>query len=163
MAKGRKQKPHNLKVLQGTDRPDRTNPDAPVAPGDLPRPPSYLSRRACEWFGTIRARIETMGYASSAHTEMLALVAMRIDEIEELNEDIKKNGHTYESCRVVGTGDDAVEQVMIKANPAVSQRNEAMRHLQSLLAEFGLSPATMSKIRVPKKDEGNAWEGFANG
>ena len=44
-------------------------------------------------------------------------------------------------------------KVMVKGHPAVGQRNEAMRHLQSLLAEFGLTPASISKVSVTKKEE----------
>lgn len=45
---GRKRKPEHLKVVAGTDRPDRTNPDAPAALPELPTAPEWLSRRAAE-------------------------------------------------------------------------------------------------------------------
>jgi phage terminase small subunit len=35
---------------------------------------------------------------------------------------------------------------MIKGHQAVSQRNEAMHHLQSLLSEFGLTAASILKV-----------------
>jgi P27 family predicted phage terminase small subunit len=100
-----------------------------------------------EHFGVLRERIEGLSISSRTDTEMLALAAARMAEIEECDAIIKEHG------RVIETVTDKAGNTAIRANPAVAQRNEAMRHLQSLLAEFGLTPAARSKIIAPKKDK----------
>jgi P27 family predicted phage terminase small subunit len=145
MSKGRKRIPDNLKVIAGTDQPCRMNPDAPAPAEDMPRPPAWLSRRAVEHFGALRSRFEYMSVATSTDTEMLALAAARLAEIEECDELIEEHGRLIESVSNKGT--------MVRANPAVGQRNEAMRHLHSLLSEFGASPASRSKVKAPKKKD----------
>lgn len=154
MAKGRKQKPEIQKVIQGTFRKDRANENAPVPSADLPRAPSWLSKRACEIFGVLTARIQAMGYASASHTEALSLVAMRLAEVEEYTDIIAEEGPTYTSIKVMTAEDGSkVESILKKANPAVSMRSEAARHAQSLLAEFGLTPASVGKVGAQKQDE----------
>ena len=144
--KGRKRIPDNMKVITGTDRPDRMNPDAPAPAEDMPRPPAWLNRRAVEHFGALRSRLEYLSIATSTDTEMLALAAARLAEIEECDELIELHGRVIETTGTNGA-------TMMRANPAVGQRNEAMRHLHALLAEFGLSAASRTKVKSPKKKD----------
>jgi phage terminase small subunit len=44
--------------------------------------------------------------------------------------------------------------VMKRAHPMVGQLNEAQRHLQALLAELGLTPASMPKVSALKGGDG---------
>jgi len=135
----RKRKHPNLKVVEGTERPDRDSSSAPDPAGDAPRAPGWLGTRGAEWFGTLATRLDGIGLASSSFTETLALAASRLAEMEECDELIAEHGRTYETTNTQG-------DKMLRANPAVSQRNEAMRHLHSLLAEIGLTPASISKV-----------------
>lgn len=152
--KGRKRLPDNFKVIKGTAQPCRMNPDAPTAPEDMPRPPMWLSSRsAVEHFGALRSRIEALGIASSVDTEMLAMAAERLAEIEECNKFIEEYG------ALITVRDDEGNPKSVRNNPAIGRRNDAMRHLQGLLAEFGLSPASRSRASVPKK--GGAQSVFA--
>ena len=79
---GRKRIPDNIKLVKGTAQKCRMNPDAPEPPGDMPRPPAWLSSRcAVEHFGALRSRAEALGVASSVDTEMLGLAAERRVEV----------------------------------------------------------------------------------
>ena len=155
--KGRKPTSDHLKLVKGTLRKDRVNPSAPVADIDSPRPPAWLSRCAVEHFGVLRERIEGLSIASKTDTEMLALAAERLAEIEECDALIREHGRLIEAV-VNKNGDTS-----LRSNPAVAQKNEAMRHLQSLLSEFGLTPATRSKITAPKSKETKNTFAKANG
>lgn len=146
MAKGRKQVPEKSKIIRGTFRNDRANPEAPIPDPETPRSPVWLSASAREYFGVLKERLDYMGLLSRTNTEMMALAAERLAEIGYLTRLIEENGPTYISRRYDKEGNVLSE--MAKTNPAVSQRSEAMRHLQSLLAEFGLSPASVGKTRV---------------
>lgn len=64
-----------------------------------------------------------------------ALLASRLAEIERLTAIIEDGGHTYPT----GTG-------IVRARPEVGKRSEAMRHAQSFLSEYGLTPAARSKV-----------------
>lgn len=136
---GRKRKPDHLKVVQGTAQACRMNPAMPRASTGAMIAPATLAPREAEVFGQIATILERMGIASPDAVDMLWLLARRIVEIEELTVMIEDWGRTYETRTQAGGR-------MIRARPEVAMRNEAMRHAQSLLAEFGLSPASVSKV-----------------
>jgi P27 family predicted phage terminase small subunit len=142
MGAGRKQIPKSRKVIQGTFRKDRENPDAPCASKEAPVAPEWLNERAREIFHVLEARIAEQGYASSSHTEALALAAMRLSEVEECTETLTNDGLIYHAMNTKG-------EPVKKVHPAVVVRSEAARHAQSLLAEFGLTPASVGKVAAP--------------
>lgn len=146
MSDGRKRKPDALKELEGTARPDRMNPAAPEASTADPEETPLLTGRALWWFGVMKERVAEIRVASRTSSEALALAAMRLAEIEALTKDIETEGASYEAFTAQGGR-------MIRAHPAVSQRSEAMRHLQSLLSDFGLTPASLSKVNVNTQKE----------
>jgi P27 family predicted phage terminase small subunit len=153
MAAGRKRKPDHLKIVAGTAQPCRMNPDAPTPSKALPEPPEHLSPTAADWFRRTLAILDGMGIASADHVDMLTLAAMRYEEILDCSMVIEDLGRTYVTVSVTGSR-------MFKARPEVAMRNEAMRHLQSLLSEFGLSPATVSRVSAPPGERANPFAEF---
>jgi P27 family predicted phage terminase small subunit len=157
---GRKRKPYHLKVVAGTDRPDRMNDAAPQASEEMPGSPDWLSSRANEIFEQLVGIIGPMGIASASDTAMLAMVASRLEEVEICTAMIEDGGRTFVSSMEFDEQGRIVSQ-QVKGNPVVAQRSEAMRHAQSLLSEFGLSPAARSKVSVGKKSAENPFAALA--
>jgi P27 family predicted phage terminase small subunit len=156
--KGRKRTPDVTKKIIGTIRPDRVNLNAPTPDPDAPRAPEWLPRRAVEIFAALATRLDLQQLASKSHTEMLALAAMRLHEVEKFTEVLEREGYTYATKTTTtkkgGKGKPKQEtKTMMRARPEIALRSEAARHAQSLLAEFGLSPATLGKVsRQPNPD-----------
>ena len=123
------------------------NAAAPIAPPSLPVPPGWLTVRGAEIFLNLVNILDEMGIASSADTQVITLCASRIEEIEITTALVEDNGRTYETVSDTGS--------MFRSRPEVAQRNEAMRHAQSLLSELGLTPAARSKVSATTKPEGN--------
>lgn len=151
---GRKRKPDHLKLVSGTAQPCRMNPDAPKGSADLPSAPDWLSARAAEIFDGLVVIIGQMGIASSSDTAMLAMAASRLEEVEICTALIEDGGRTFVS-NVTYDDEGRLSSQQIKGHPVVAQRSEAMRHAQSLLVEFGLSPAARSKVSANVPDEQN--------
>ena len=141
---GRKPKPTHLKIIGGQKKPSRYNHDEPPANVGTALAPSWLSVRAAELFDQIGGTLHGMGIASPDDMHALALAASRLEEIEILTAVIEDAGRIYQT-----------EAGLWKARPEVAMRNEAMRHAQSLLAEFGLTPAARSKVSAGKPPESN--------
>lgn len=154
--RGRKRIPDETKKVIGTIRPDRMNPNAPTPDPDPPRAPEWLPRRAVEIFAALATRLDLQLLASKSHTEMLALAAMRLHEVEKFTEVLEREGYTYATKSTTtqreakgSKGKQVTKKetkTMMRARPEVALRSEAARHAQSLLAEFGLSPATVGKV-----------------
>jgi len=157
---GRKKTPDYLKMVAGTDRPDRMNPDAPKPLPDLPVAPEWLSDRGAQIFDDLVAIITKMGVGSASDTAMLAIAASRLEEVEICTAMIEDGGRTFVSGIKYDEEGRVVSQ-QIKGHPAVAQRSEAMRHAQSLLVEFGLSPAARSKVSASVPDEQNPFASLA--
>jgi P27 family predicted phage terminase small subunit len=152
---GRKGTPKEFKVIKGTFRKDRDNPDAPKPQEGSPEAPDKFTARQAELFGRLTARLQALGIASPSYTEMLMLAARRWAEIEECDRLIEQYGRVYETTNQ--GGDRALKQ-----NPAVAMKNEAERHLQSLLAEFGLSATAIGKAKAVKNGAPSSeWREFA--
>lgn len=139
MGVGRKRTPDYLKLLKGTAQKCRMHPNAPVAVHDTPQPPEWLTDRGKEIFRLLVARLDALHYASVSHTEIIALAALRQEEVEHCTAFIVEYTHRMKTKGVTE----------YKHRPEVGLRSDAAKHLQSLLAELGLTPAAMGKIEVP--------------
>lgn len=146
MAKGRKKIPDQLKVISGTFQKCRSSKSGERQDESPMTAPASMSDAAKAHFDMLLSRVTALGLNSSTYTEILALAAERMEEIDECRESIKLHG------RVIESETDRGGNPILRPNPAVTMKNEAMRHLQSLLAEFGLSPSSIGKVGVKKKE-----------
>lgn len=149
MAKGRKATPEACKVLKGTFRKDRANPDAPAPACDPMTAPGWMPEDARPHFETLRERLKSIGLDSSSFTETLAMAATRLHQIDRFSALITATGESYETKT-------AKDGRMVRAYPEVAMLSEAMRHLHSLLSEMGLTPAAIGKAGGKKTGEKTA-------
>lgn len=150
---GRPRRSPQLKIVAGTDRPDR---EAKVADHVPPGPmiaPADLGENELRYFGQIVAMLEAEKRASPHHVPAVALLARRQVEIERLSAVIDVEGDTYRTTTPSG-------DKMIRARPEVAMRAEAMRHAQSLLSELMLTPVSALKIAAGHKKEAGAFDDF---
>jgi len=162
---GRKPKPAQLKLVQGTMRKDRMNKAAPSVPTGKPDAPRLLPEAARGYYDDLVAILDPLKLLSPSYGIMLSMLAMRLYEVDEASRIIREEGTLYESQK--WTRDDKGKvycTVLKKSHPSVAQRSEAMRHAQSLLAEFGLSPAQVAKVTAFKDEKANnPFSAFAGG
>lgn len=154
-AGGRPRKPRHLHVVGGTFRPDRHGSDetTPKPSEEMPEPPPFMSVRGAEIFTGVATIMAGQGMASKDHAAMLYLVASRIEEVEQHQAMIEDLGYTYMTTNTAG-------ETVPKVRPEARLRSDAMRHLQSLLHEFGLSPAAISKVSAAPSKPASAFAGF---
>lgn len=155
---GRKRIPDHLKIVSGTARAGRMNLDAPVCDAALPVPPDTLSAAAADHFRRVVGILAGMGIASASDVDALTTLALRLEEIDVCTVAIEDGGRFFVSA-IEYDDDGKILSQQIKGHPAVAQRSEAMRHVQSLLSEFGLTPAARSKVGGSKNADENP---FAN-
>jgi len=154
MTAGRRPLPEWAKKLKGTLRKNRQNPQAPDPVKKKPSPPRWLPPKEKKIFRQLVKKVDEQGYASKSHEEMLTLAALRLAEVERFTETLDEKGYTYEATGSTG-------QKILKERPERVMRAEAAKHAQALLAEFGLSPSSMGKVKAPgKKQPKSEWEGF---
>jgi len=151
--RGRKAELIDLKKLRGSYRRDRDK-KSPEPSTKKPWPPSWLNKRAKHIFNHMVRRLDVIGLATATHTEMLALLCSRMEEVERFDKFLNEHGATYESKSTVGS-------IIFKERPEVQMKKEAARHVHSLLVEFGLSPAAVQKVgKVRTKKQSNEFSEF---
>lgn len=153
---GRKRKEPALKLLAGTDRKDRD-----VAVGEPPAEgpmiaPLYLGDLEQLLFGSIAGILEEQKRASPHYAEHVALLAVRLAQVQRLKAVLEMEGDTCTS-RTVRNG---VETTMIRARPEVAMLSDAMRQAQSLLGELMLNPAAALRIASGHKPAAGAFDDF---
>lgn len=150
---GRKPLLVEVKKAKGTFRKHREKEY--THPSDrIPCAPSGLSKRGKQIFWHITNRLRELGRASASHTEIIATLARRMEEVEQCDKFLAENGFTYKSIGVNGA-------IMMKRYPESGIRSEALRHVHALLVELALTPVSASKVGVPKKEKkNNEFDGF---
>jgi P27 family predicted phage terminase small subunit len=140
---GPPRKPTALRIAQGnrSRRPLPVNePRPPAVISD--DPPAHLSpgaRRAWAYYAPIlrQARVLTV-----ADLKALSEMCECESTVESLRADVHKNGRNQIVITTVG---EEVE----KPRPVIAQLHAAERALKGWLQEFGLTPASRSKVSVP--------------
>jgi len=145
---GRRPKPTHLKVVTGNPGKRAINKKEPKPAREIPACPAYLSDTGKVAWGRLSVLIDRMGILTEADGAALERLCDCYAEILECRDLIEKQGRTYESIRGLGGEDSGVEQVLVKANPAVAMLADADRRFKSYLIEFGLTPAARSKVQT---------------
>jgi len=143
-------KTQSRKKLEGTIRKDRCK-NYPTPSMERPEPPGWLDTEGIEIFNQLVKELEEINLASASFSEGLGLLAARLTEVRQCTRILDAEGRIHKTNSGV-----------LKMRPEVSQRSEAMKHAQSLLRDFGLSPAGLGRIEIPEtpKDEKDQWSEF---
>ena len=137
---GRKKIPTKLKLLKGTQRADRLNPNEPDPDVNIPEPPGFLNKAASQEWERMSGILYGIGLLSDMDMAALALYCQSWGKIVEFEEILIKEGKTY----IAANGD-------IRTSPYVSMLNKSYEYVYKFLTEFGMSPASRSKVSAKKK------------
>ena len=146
---GRRPNSPALKAIAG---PGQGNGQLAPSPSDKSAPmiaPLHLSDLAQLHFATIAGMLEAENRANPHYSEHVALLALRLEQIQRYQAVLEVHGDTYTSETPRKVGEQTVIVRMIRARPEVAMLSDAMRHTQSLLGELMLNPAAALRIAVP--------------
>jgi len=147
---GRKQTPTRLKLLRGNPGHRPINQDEPKPQPRLPRAPQHLSEAAKkEWTRAGRFLLQ-LGLISDLDLAAFAAYCTAYGRWVEAEQALQTYG------------------VMVKSpnnfpmqSPYLAVANRAMDQMRSLLSEFGMSPASRTRVSAsPLDDEEDEFEAF---
>ena len=124
--------------------------------------PKGLSASARREWRYIVAELLKLGTLTVVDGKALAAYCETFALWEQARKEIKANGLTFQTKMVINRkqpdGTVVQEEVLlgIKRNPAVAIAFEALRSMKAFLVEFGLTPASRSRLHVvapPKEDD----------
>jgi P27 family predicted phage terminase small subunit len=139
---GRKPKPTYLKVLEGNPGHRPLNKDEPKPAPVRPACPRHLSDEAKKEWRRIVPELEIVGLITRIDRAALAMYCEAWGRWLEAEEALRKYG------------------VMVKSpsgfpmqSPYLAVANKAMEQMRGLLTEFGMSPASRTRISVQEPDD----------
>ena len=137
-----RRKPTALKVMQGTDRPDRT-PENEPKPSGVPEPPDFLTTEAKKEWRRLAPELGAIGMLTSADRAIFTGYCVAWADFASLQK--KLNGmasHVWES-------EKGYRQVI----PEVAMRDAAWKRVMQAGSRIGLDPAARSGLDVQPRTE----------
>jgi P27 family predicted phage terminase small subunit len=153
---GRKPKPKALRLLGGNAGHRPVNSNEPKPERGVPPCPKHVSARAKMLWRKVGKQLDAMGVITKADGLGLELLVQAYDEYMDARDLIRgvaelkvfqgqlveqKDGLVYESISATGTK-------MIRAHPAVGIAENAWRRVATMIAEFGMTPSSRTKVSV---------------
>lgn len=148
MTAGRKPKPTNLKLIQGTYRSDRANPSEPKPRAMIPPCPKFLQGEARKQYAKMAKKLARIGLMTELDDMALSMLCQGWAEYLEATDQVKKSGILVKSPNGFPV-----------LNPYLIVANQALKKVRSLLSEFGMTPGSRSRIHAAGADDesDNEW------
>ena len=137
---GRPRIPTALHQAHGTyraDRHGRTEPQSPLATSELPEW-AELTGEAAACYQRLASLLTSMQVLTEADVGALVQLSRRYGEYLEAAGEVRECGATYRS--------EGRDGMRLKTHPAVAIRDRAWTDVERGLAQFGLTPASRSRV-----------------
>ena len=142
--RGRKPKPTLLKTLEGNPGKRPLNDREPVPPDGIPDCPDFLTNEArAEWFRTAKV-LKDMQLLTLADRSALAAYCTAYGRWVEAEQQVQKYGTIVKSPN----------KGFPMKSPYLTVADQALESMRKLMVEFGLTPSSRSRIRVPDRTAG---------
>ncbi len=138
--RGRKPKPTVLKILEGNPGRRPLNEREPQAPAEVPECPDFLDDEArAEWF-RMAPVLEEMGVLTPADRAALAAYCTAYSRWVTAERQVQRLGTIVKS---------PLKNFPMKS-PYLTVADQALETMRKFMVEFGLTPSSRSRIRVPE-------------
>ncbi|SFD42707.1 phage terminase small subunit P27 family [Roseivivax sediminis] len=148
--RGPKPTPTHLKVLAGTTRRHRLNPQEPQPDASRPEAPEHLSDAARQEWGRVLDAIGQLGIVTELDRAALAAYCQAYGRWVSAEAALSR----------MAERDAATDGLIIRTkagnaiqNPLVGAANKAMADLVRYAAEFGLTPSARSRVSAAALDD----------
>ncbi len=157
MKTGRPRKPTNFKVLTGTFRKDRENPDEPTPEISIPDVPSHLSDVAKVEWGRVSQQMAACGMLTNLDRAILALYCQAYARWAKAE---KKIAAMETAERPDGELMPTPQGFQVRSE-WLNIANKAMEQVHKYGVELGLSAQSRSRIKVtPPQEKPSGWKAF---
>ena len=136
--RGPKPTPRNLRLVKGTDRPDRMNESEPVVPVSVPDAPSHLNPDEQRIFTEQAEILAKMRVMTEADVKALSIFARAWKESLDMHDQMIKSG---------GIIVQAPRTKVPMFNPYKKARDDAEKKAIAILTEFGLTPSSRTRVK----------------
>jgi P27 family predicted phage terminase small subunit len=156
MARGRRPIAAEIKEITGAYRrnPQRKNAAAPVCDGLTPAMPHWFGPLEVEKWNELCGDLGRLKVLASDTREILVAYCTAYRRWREARDKVDATG-----LAILEEGKDG--QTIWKRNPFVTEEQKYREHMNRLLPELGLTPASRQKLTSLKLDDDKADDPFA--
>jgi P27 family predicted phage terminase small subunit len=148
----RRPKPTAIKVLEGNPGGRPLNTEEPKPKSGIPEMPKELRKTAQREWRRVSVDLDTLGLITVVDGKALAMYCDAYADWEVAQRECVKSGMWYEEPIV--SKDGMVVGYKHKQAPWFNVKCMAMKMMKAYLIEFGLTPASRSKLKIEKKQDG---------
>lgn len=149
---GPPKKPTNLKLVEGTFRKDRAPANEPKPEIAVPGPPAHLAASAKAEWKRVAKELAQLGLLSRIDRAALAAYceawADWVDASKLCANKVDENGNVSDRKVIKTAAGNFIE------NPYFSIKKRSMELMHKFLTEFGMTPASRSRINVLVEETG---------
>ena len=140
--RGRKPKPTAIRAIEGNPGRRPLNSREPSPPDGVPDCPEFLDEEArAEWFRACAA-LKEMQLLSKADRTALAAYCTAYSRWMQAEDQVKRFGTIVKSP----------DKGFPMKSPYLTVADQAMECMRKFLVEFGLTPSSRSRIKVPREN-----------
>lgn len=147
--RGRKPAPTHLKILRGNPGKRKLPTAEPHGAQLCVKPPAHLSDESKVHWSYFA---ELLRCAEATDAAALELLCNLYVDYHALRKVIDEEGRTATSDTKYGK--------CIKAHPAVAQLNQVVSQFRGVLAEFGMTPSSRTKVKTAAVDVADPYEAY---
>ncbi|RIV20313.1 phage terminase small subunit P27 family [Fibrisoma montanum] len=154
MNEGRPPVPTELKVIRGTDQPSRVKKDQmqPQRLESLPMAPEWLNEYAKDEWYAVAEQLHRLKMLASVDMGLLAAYCQQLGVFQKAQRELEANGYTMETHNGFEV-----------PSPWVAIGNKALDQAAKIGVQFGLTPASRTRIPQPKQKEANPFKALKTG
>lgn len=140
-------KPASLKALRGgkADAKGAGGARIPKGKAGLPECPPWLDQVGADLWAELAPQLVGMKIPEEQDGQSLALLCAAYEDFRAARDTVRDEGRTYRTETV--NKDGMVTGEMFRPHPAMSQLSDAWRRVLSMMAEFGLTPSSRTKVK----------------
>ena len=142
MVMGRPRKPTKLKLLKGTLRPCRENPDEPKPKSNKIKIPKGITPEAKKEWRSVCKQLKEAGIITNLDTIELGLYCQAAANWKEANDKLRLTSMVIKSP----SGYPII-------NPYYTISKNSAEQMHKSLTEFGMTPASRSRVSATKPEE----------
>lgn len=155
---GRTPKPTKIKVLEGNPGQRPLNDKEPQPVPQAPECPEWLTGEGKRMWDKLAPQLENLGLLTEIDGEAFAAACQAWNDYVESIKTIKEKGRTYKYKNQGGFENET-------ERPEVKVANKAIEQFRTFCREFGLTPASRTRIKIdmPESKEADPMEELVKG
>ncbi|HHS9576511.1 TPA: phage terminase small subunit P27 family [Raoultella planticola] len=153
--------PTHLALVKGNPSKRPINKNEPKPPSGVPPIPKHFDKQGKYWFKRIGDELNAVGVLTTLDAKALELLIEAYVEYRHHCDTLDREGYTYAVYSEDDSDEGGEREIrMIKPHPAAVMKADAWKRIRAMLSEFGMTPASRSKVGVQGPAEADPLEEF---